>query len=143
MTRPDKLLCTIYAIIAIIALIATQTNNAAFFSQPDNGGLLGYFRAMYANPAMASASNDLLLFALAGGIYMAVEARRLHIRFVWLYIVLSIIIAISVIFPLFLIARQIKLSRQPTLGSQRVGARPLDTGNSDEHRRHPHRQDDR
>jgi hypothetical protein len=108
----------VYAIIAVVALIATQTNNVAFFSQPDSGGLFGYFRAMYANPAMASATNDLLLFALAGWIFMAVEGRRLHIRFVWVYILLSVIIAISAIFPLFLIARQIKLSRQRSRDSQ-------------------------
>jgi uncharacterized membrane protein len=118
MTRSEKLLCAVYAIIAVIALIATQTNNAAFFSQPDNGGLFGYIRAMYANPAMASATNDLLLFALAGWIFMAVEGRRLHIRFVWLYIFLSVVIAISAIFPLFLIAREIKLSRQRSRDSQ-------------------------
>lgn len=117
MTRPEKALCIVYAIIAIIALIATQTNNAAFFSQPDSGGLFGYIRAMYANPATASVSNDLLLFALAGWIFMVVEMRRLGIRFGWVYIVLSVIIAISAIFPLFLIARQIKLSRQQSRDS--------------------------
>jgi len=41
---------------------------------------------------------------------MIAEARRLGIRFVWVYIVLSLGIAVSVMFPLFLIARQIKLA---------------------------------
>ncbi|MBP8001515.1 MAG: DUF2834 domain-containing protein [Chloroflexi bacterium] len=59
--------------------------------------------------AAASFTNDLLLLALAGVVFMAVEARRLHMRFVWVYILLSGPIAISVMFPLFLIARQITL----------------------------------
>jgi hypothetical protein len=43
---------------------------------------------------------------------MAHEAHRLDIRFVWLYVVLSFVIAVSVMFPLFLIARQRALARR-------------------------------
>jgi hypothetical protein len=40
-----------------------------------------------------------------------VEARRVGVRFVWVYVVLSLAIAISVTFPPFLIARDLKLAR--------------------------------
>ena len=112
MTRSEKTLCIVYAIIAVVALLATQVNNIAFFLQPQNGGMIGYRNALYANPAVASFTNDLLLYALAGCIFMAVEARRLRIRYVWVYILLSFLIAVSVMFPLFLIARQYEISRQ-------------------------------
>ena len=42
---------------------------------------------------------------------MVVEARRLGIRFVWLYVILGFAIAISVTFPLFLIAREMRLAK--------------------------------
>jgi len=41
---------------------------------------------------------------------MVIEARRLGVRFVWLYIVFAFLIAISVTFPLFMIARELRLA---------------------------------
>lgn len=112
MTRSDKILCWVYAVIAVAALIATWTHNLAFFFQPNNGGAAGYIGGLYANPSAASFTNDILFYALAGGIFMVIEAGRLGIRHVWFYLVMSGIIAISVMFPLFLIARQAALARQ-------------------------------
>lgn len=112
MTRSEKILCAVYAAIAVIALFATWSYNLAFMAQPDNGMMAGFFRAAYSNPAAASFSNDLLMLTIAACIFMVFEARRLNVRFVALYIVLSAIIAISVMFPLFLIARQRKLAEK-------------------------------
>lgn len=112
MTRSEKILCGGYALIALVALIATWSNNIAFLLQPENQSPLSFYRAVYANPAAASFTNDLLLYALAGCIFMVFEGRRLGMRYVWLYISLSFLIAISVTFPLFLIARQVKISQQ-------------------------------
>lgn len=111
MTRSDRLLCIAYVLIAIVALYATWSNNIAFSSQPNSGGPLGFVRALYVNHAAASITNDLLLFALAGCVFMVVEGRRLQLRFVWAYVILSALVAVAVMFPLFLLARQIKLSQ--------------------------------
>lgn len=112
MTRSDKLLCALYAAISLIALYATWSNNLAFFALPDNGGLIGFIKAGYANPAAASLTNDLFLFGFAATVFMLLEARRLGIRFIWAYVILSLVVAISVFFPLFLIARQVKLAQE-------------------------------
>lgn len=112
MTRSEKILCAVYAIIAVIALVATWSNNIGFMLQPGNQSLLSWYRALYANQAAASFVNDLFMLTSAGCIFMVVEARRLNIRFVWIYILLSGPIAISVMFPLFLIARQITMAQQ-------------------------------
>ena len=98
-----------YATIAVVALFATWSNNIEFFRQPDNGGLIGFLRGGYANPAAASLSNDLFMLGAAAAVLMFVEAKRLGIRYVWVYVLLSFAIAVSVMFPLFLLARQIKL----------------------------------
>jgi hypothetical protein len=106
----DKLLCGIYACIAAVALVATWANNIAYFRSEDNGGLIGFFGAGYTNYATSSLTNDLFLVGLAAIVLMIVEARRVGVRYVWAYIVLGFVIAISVTFPLFLLARQLRLA---------------------------------
>ena len=105
-----QVLCVVYALLAMAALIATWSQNLAFFAESPGVGAVGFVRAAYANPAAASLSNDLLFLCAAAIVWMLVEARRHKIRFVWLYVVLSFAIAISVTFPLFLIAREKKLA---------------------------------
>lgn len=110
MRRDEKLLCWLYAAIAAVALYATWSHNIAFLSQADSGGMLGFIRALYVNHASASIANDLLFFGIAAFAFMLSEARRLKMRFVWAYLGFSLLVAIAVVFPLFLIARQFKLS---------------------------------
>lgn len=110
MTTKDKLICATYASIALLALPATWINNIAFMQQPDNS-FMDFINAAYVNAAAASLSNDLLFIALAASIFMAIEGKRVGVRFVWLYLVLSGVVAISVTFPLFLLARQIKIAQ--------------------------------
>jgi len=117
MTRSEKILCAVYGAIAVGALVVTQVNNIAFFLQPQNGGIVGWISALYANPAVASFTNDIMFYVVAGYIFMIVEARRLGIRHVWVYLLLSSIVAVSVMFPLFLIARQIKIAQHRAQGS--------------------------
>jgi hypothetical protein len=101
-----------YAIIALVALVATWSNNIAFMLQPGNTTIQSWYEAVYANYAAASFTNDLFMLALAGCMFIVVEGRRLQMRFVYVYILLSGPIAISVMFPLFLIARQITIAHQ-------------------------------
>jgi hypothetical protein len=115
MNRAEKILCVVYAALAVVALIVTLVNNLAFFLQPQTGGLVtgvvGYVSALYANPAVASFTNDIIVYVVVGYVFMVVEARRLGIRHVWVYLVLSSLVAVSVMFPLFLIVRQITLAK--------------------------------
>jgi Terpene cyclase DEP1 len=60
-----------------------------------------------------------VLFFLAAAILMVTEARKHGVRFVWAYIVGGLAIAISVTFPLFLIARELRVGRTETT---RLGA---------------------
>jgi hypothetical protein len=109
MNNKDKLICATYAMLAIVALPATWINNLAFITQPDRNSMIDFIRAAYVNPAAASLVNDLLVIAVAACMFMVLEGRRVGVRFIWLYIVFSGLIAISVTFPLFLLARHIKL----------------------------------
>ncbi|MCV7067816.1 DUF2834 domain-containing protein [Mycolicibacterium farcinogenes] len=109
LTRNDKILCGTYAVIALIALVATWWNNIGFFTT-ESTSLIDFVRSGYVNYGASSLTNDLLLFALAAFVFMVVEARRIDVPKVWIYLVLSAVIAVSVAFPLFLIRRQVVLA---------------------------------
>lgn len=111
MSTRDRVLCGTYGVIAIVALVATWYHNIAFFTAAKKPGALDFIRDAYANHAAGSLANDILMIAIAASIWMVVESRRLGIRYVWAYILGGALIAISVTFPLFLIGRQIRLSR--------------------------------
>jgi hypothetical protein len=114
----SKVLCAVYGVIAAAALIATWTQNAAYFDNP-GGFLLDFFNDSKVTPASRSLTVDIVLFFLAAAILMVIEARKHGVRFVWAYIVGGLAIAISVTFPLFLIARELRIGRTeaPRLGA--------------------------
>jgi hypothetical protein len=108
-------LCWFYAAIAFAALVGTWHQNLAYF-RPDEG-MLGFGLATgrfwpetLATPASTSVTVDLGLLLVALFTLMVIESRRLGIPFVWIYIVLGMLVAISVTFPLFLIARERRLA---------------------------------
>ncbi len=106
----SKVLCAVYGAIAIAALIATWSQNIAYFDDPA-GFLLNFFNDLKVTPASRSFTVDIALFLLAAAILMVIEARKHDVKFVWAYIIGGFLIAISVTFPLFLIAREIRLGR--------------------------------
>ena len=62
-------------------------------------------------------SLDILIVAIAGSAFMIFEARKLGMKRVWLYIVLSGVTAFAFTFPLFLAMRERKLMHRETLGA--------------------------
>ena len=106
----SKVLCGVYGAIAIAALIATWSQNIAYFDNP-GGFLLDFLNDSKVTPASRSLTVDILLFGFAAVILMVIEARKHGVRFVWAYILGGLAIAISVTFPLFLIARELHVGR--------------------------------
>ena len=115
MTTQQRWLIGFYALIAVAALFATWSQNLQLMA-PGMGPLEPYLvfgEQAKVNPASRSIMVDIGFFLLAGAAFMVIEARRLGVRFVWLYIVFGFVIAISVTFPLFMIARELRLVRNP------------------------------
>lgn len=114
MPTSRQLLCVTYALIALLALYGTWNQNLYYFTDFTPATTIAAFARfvidMKANPATRSIGIDITLFTFAALIWMVREARQLGIRYVWAYIALAFMVAISVTFPLFLIAREIKLS---------------------------------
>lgn len=109
MSTSRKVLCGVYAAIAVVALVGTWSQNLAY-----QHGAADFFssfiRETRVTPASRSIMIDITLFFLAAAIWMVAEARKHGVRLVWAYIVGGLFIAISVTFPLFLIARELRLS---------------------------------
>ena len=112
-----RLLCITYGTIALLALIATWSQNLSYF-RTEEGWLSGFVMATgrfwpetLATPASVSITVDLGLFFLAAAIFMVIEARKHDVKFVWAYLIGGGLIAISVTFPLFLIARERRTCR--------------------------------
>lgn len=116
MSRTRQLLCVFYGLIALTALIMTWGQNLLYFTGPSPPGFGQYLHDLKVNGAARSFALDIALFLLAGVGLMVVEARKIGVRFVWLYVILGFAIAISVTFPLFLIAREIRLTRAGGVG---------------------------
>jgi hypothetical protein len=114
----SKVLCAVYGVISIAALIATWSQNVAYFDDP-GGFVLDFFNDTKVTPGSRSITVDFVLFGLAVAILMVIEARKHGVRFVWAYIVGGFAIAISVTFPLFLISREFRVGRSETT---RLGA---------------------
>ena len=119
MKRANQLLCIFYALIAVAALYGTWSENLLYGSPATAGGQ--FLTDLKANPASRSISIDIAFFLLAAAVWMVLEARRIGLRFVWAYVVLAFLIAISVTFPLYLLAREVRLaSAAPVVRPSRI-----------------------
>lgn len=113
MSRARTRLCAAYLAIAILALLGTWRQNLAFMAEPTVGfakGFAAFWPALLVNRATTSITIDIFMFGLAALVWMVLEARRLGMRGVWLYFFFGLTIAISVTFPLFLLARERRLA---------------------------------
>ncbi|MDO8383676.1 MULTISPECIES: DUF2834 domain-containing protein [Microbacterium] len=106
MTRNWTPLAIAYLALAIAGLIGTWIFNALAIIQLRDfiGDLVS------SGPAVSSITVDLLVVAVAGSVFIIMEARRLGMRRAWLYIVLSGVTAFAFTFPLFLAMRQRRLT---------------------------------
>jgi len=96
-------------ILAAVGLITAWVFNGIASVRGEN-----YLEAWFSSPADWVLSLDLLIVAVAGSAFMIVEARKLGMKRVWLYIVLSGITAFAFTFPLFLAMRERKLQATQT-----------------------------
>jgi len=108
-----KALCIVYAATGLVALIGCWGNNIPLFK---DAGILDanirFWQLTLVNPASRSITVDILCLGLAAIIWMFLEARRLSMRGVWLWVLFGLFIAIGAAFPWFMIHREFVLARQ-------------------------------
>ena len=103
MSGADRTLCVLYGLVALAALVGTQWVLADYLA--GSGTLGAFLDATVEGHAATFVSIDLLAVATAATVFMVVDGRRHGVRLLWLYVVLVFAVAVSVAFPLYLIAR--------------------------------------
>ncbi|MGB3909431.1 MAG: DUF2834 domain-containing protein [Pseudolysinimonas sp.] len=113
MSRPERPatprwtpLALVYLVLAIVGLITTWTFNilairagSDFFVEWGSNGF-----------ATQSLQVDLLILAVAVGVFLVIEGRRIGMRHAWLFLPLSAVTAAAFAMPLFLALRERKLA---------------------------------
>lgn len=94
-----------YLIVSIIGLVTAWVFNGIASIQGQD-----YLQAWFGQEVDWVLSLDILIVAIAGSAFMIMEARKLGIKRVWLYIALSGVTAFAFTFPLFLAIRERKLA---------------------------------
>ena len=110
LTSTDKALCAVYALLGLAALVGTQIALVRHMTQDEGNGFSDALSNTVVNEAATFTVIDLLAVAFVGLVFMIAEGRRLGMRFIWVYVVLTFAVAISVALPAFLIARQLHLA---------------------------------
>jgi hypothetical protein len=117
-----KTLCFAYGLIALLALVTTWGNALSYVSLGVVGSNVAFWRDTLVNPASRFLALDVFFLGLAVFVWMVLEARRLGMRRVWLYLLFGILVAISVTVPIFLINRERALAaREPSSAGGTLG----------------------
>lgn len=98
----------VYIALAAVGLLGTAYFNVRGYLSPQGS----FLSAWFANPSTSSLSVDLLVTASAASVFIILEGRRLGIRWYWAYVIASFVTAVGFTFPLFLAARELRLSAQ-------------------------------
>jgi hypothetical protein len=99
-------LAIVYLMIAILGLIGTWTLNIVAIT-----GDSSFFGEWFSNGAATqSLQVDLLVLAVASGVFIVIEGRRLGMRWAWLFLPLAAVTAAAFAVPLFLALRERRLT---------------------------------
>jgi hypothetical protein len=93
-----------FLIVSLVGLVTAWIFNAIGVMQQES-----YWDAWFQTPLDWVLSLDILIVAIAGSAFMIFEAKKLGMKRVWLYIVVSGVTAFAFTFPLFLAMRERKL----------------------------------
>ena len=104
---PHRARFLFYLITSLIGLITAWVLNGIATVTGAN-----YLAAWFSTPVDWVLSLDILIVAVAGSAFMIMEARKLGMKRVWLYIALSGVTAFAFTFPLFLAMRERKLAER-------------------------------
>jgi len=95
-----------FSLSAIGLITAWYFNGIAVMNSQD------YLTAWFGSEVDLVLAWDLSIVAIAVSAFMIIEARRLGMKRVWLYLLLSGITAMAATLPFFLAMRELKLARQ-------------------------------
>lgn len=99
-------LAVTYLVLAILGLVGTWTLNILAITQQSS-----FFGEWFSNGAATqSLQLDLLVLAVASGVFIVIEGRRIGMRRAWVFLPLAAVTAAAFAVPLFLAMRERRLS---------------------------------
>lgn len=101
----------LYLFLAIIGLCATWYFNIQFYLTEENTSILNYIAQTTTTFPARSFNADLTVVVITFFVWYIPEARKLNMKYWWVFIPLTFLIAIAFAFPLFLYFREIKLEK--------------------------------
>jgi Protein of unknown function DUF2834 len=103
-----KVLCIVYGMIAVAGFILTwsQIHSVSYF-------LVTFWPDTKVNSASRFIAVEALMLSASAAILTIIEGRKHRVRWVWLYIA-GAFVAASAAFPLFLIARELRMGGSET-----------------------------
>jgi hypothetical protein len=107
----QKLLCLVYALIALLALVGTWGHAFSYLPLGVVQANVQFWQDTLVNPASRFIGVDIIMLCMAVWLWMLTEARRLGVRGVWWYVAGSVLIGVSTFVPLFLIHREVARAR--------------------------------
>jgi hypothetical protein len=108
-TIMHKSLFWVYLVLSIIGLVTAWIFNGIAVMNNEN-----YMAAWFGTAVDWVLSGDFTIVAIAVVVFMISEARRLTMKRVWIYILLSGVTALAFTFPLFMAMRERKLAENST-----------------------------
>ena len=101
----------IFGTLAATGAVATWYHNVKFMIATGGFSLSEFVSACYVNAASSSLTNDALIAAITFIFFSYFETRRLRMKNWWIYVVLTLSIAVAFAFPLFMIMRERAVAR--------------------------------
>ena len=95
-----------YLFLTVLGISYTWYYNIQYFQTVENPSLINFFKDTQSNFAGKSFGADLTVVVLTFFVFMIPESIRLKIKYWWVLIPLTFLIAIAFTFPLFLYMRE-------------------------------------
>ena len=101
----------LYLALTVLGITYTWYYNIQYFQTVENPSMVGFFNDAQANFAGKSFGADLTVVVLTFFAFMIPESMRLKIRYWWLLIPFTFLVAVAFTFPLFLYLRENALEK--------------------------------
>jgi hypothetical protein len=97
--------------LTVLGIVYTWYYNIQYFRTVEDPSFISFFNDAQANFAGKSLGADLTIVVLTFFVFMIPEAIRLKIKYWWILIPLTFLVAVAFTFPLFLFLREKSLEK--------------------------------
>jgi hypothetical protein len=101
----------LFLVLSVLGIVYTWYYNIQYFQTVENPSMTSFFNDAQANFAGKSFGADLTVVVLTFFAFMIPESLRLKVKYWWVLLPLTFLVAVAFTFPLFLYLRENSLER--------------------------------